>query len=62
MSTALILAVLQSAAVLLPILAQAIPIIEKALSGGEVTEADLATLDSVAQALNQAVQAKVAAT
>jgi hypothetical protein len=52
MPIATIIAILQSVVSLAPEIGQVVPIIEKILGGTTPTEADLATLDSVAAALN----------
>lgn len=52
---AAVLALIQAAAMLLPELAQVVPIIENMVKGGTPSDADIATLESVTTALNAQV-------
>ena len=52
MPVAAILAIIEAAAQIVPALAEAAPIIRTALTGGAVSNADLATLEATAEALN----------
>lgn len=58
---AAVLALIQAAATLEPLIASALPAIEKAFNGESLTDADLATLDTSTQALNAKVAALEAA-
>lgn len=49
---AVVLALIQAAAALLPELAQVVPIVENMVKGGTPSDADIATLQGVADALN----------
>lgn len=61
MPVAALLALIQALVSLEPVAAAALPIAEKALSGGAVTAADIATLDATVTALNTKLAAQVAA-
>lgn len=58
---AAVLALIQAVATLEPLIAGALPVIEKAFGGQDLTDADLATLDQATQALNAKVAALEAA-
>lgn len=58
---AVVIALIQAAATLEPLLASALPSIQKAINGETLTDADLATIDQATQALNAKVAALEAA-
>jgi hypothetical protein len=62
MPVAAILAALQAVAALLPVAEQLVPLVDKALSGQQFNDTDLAALDTATQELNAAVAAQAAQT